>query len=75
MYFSRIDFDKLVIDAEAFVKSAALEADYVMKGQFLVLPIKGNGKCKMEFGKYISFVGAELRIHKHRLYLHDYTNI
>jgi hypothetical protein len=60
VYFCRIDFDKHIIETESFLKNAVLESDYVMNGKFLVLPIKGNGKCRMEFSKYISFVGADL---------------
>jgi hypothetical protein len=75
MYFSRIDFDKHIIEADTFVKFSVLEADYVMNGKFLVLPLKGNGKCKMEFSKYISFFSADLGKNKHRIYLHDYTSI
>lgn len=75
MYFSRIDFEKHAIEVDAFLKFSKLEADYVMSGQFLVLPLKGKGKCKMEFSKYNSFVVADLGTNKHRLYLHDYTSI
>ncbi|PNF17371.1 hypothetical protein B7P43_G02970 [Cryptotermes secundus] len=46
---ARIDFDKHIIEADVFLKFSKLEADYVMNGKFLVLPIKGNGKCIMEF--------------------------
>lgn len=46
---ARIDFDKHIIETDAFLRFLTLEADYVMNGQFLVLPIKGNGRCKMEF--------------------------
>uniref|UniRef100_A0A0U4MTW2 Putative odorant-binding protein n=1 Tax=Reticulitermes speratus TaxID=60591 RepID=A0A0U4MTW2_9NEOP len=45
----RIDLDKRILEADAFVPKTVMEADYVMDGRFLVLPVKGNGKCKFDF--------------------------
>ncbi|PNF17372.1 hypothetical protein B7P43_G02970 [Cryptotermes secundus] len=53
---ARIDFDKHIIEADVFLKFSKLEADYVMNGKFLVLPIKGNGKCIMEFSDSTNLV-------------------
>jgi hypothetical protein len=51
LYFSRIDLDKRILEADAFVPKTTMEADYVMDGRFLVLPVKGKGKCKFDFSK------------------------
>jgi hypothetical protein len=34
MYFSRGDFDKRILEAHTFLTLAALDADYLMNGQF-----------------------------------------
>jgi hypothetical protein len=43
------DLDKRILEAHGIMPAAALEADYVMDGQFLILPLKGKGKCKIDF--------------------------
>lgn len=73
--FFRIDFDKHIIEADVFLRSAILDADYVMNGQFLVLPLKGNGKCRMDFSKYSSFLDTRLSTHEIRTLSDDYTSI
>jgi hypothetical protein len=74
MYFNSIDFIRQVIQVDTFLTSSELKTDIAMNGKFVVLPILGRWKCKMEFSKYIYFFGAELRTHTPRLYLHDYTS-
>jgi hypothetical protein len=73
--FFRVDFDKRIVEADILLKTAILDADYVMNGKFLVLPLKGNGKCKLEFSKYSSFVEAGLSTHDIRTQSDDYTSV
>jgi len=40
-----------ILEADGFMPAATLEADYVMDGRFLVLPLRGKGKCKIDFSK------------------------
>jgi hypothetical protein len=51
VYFSRADLEKRIIEADGIVPESSLEADYVMDGRFLVLPVQGRGKCKIDFSK------------------------
>jgi hypothetical protein len=51
LYFSRADLEKRILEADGFMPEASLEADYVMDGRFLVLPLNGKGKCKIDFSK------------------------
>ena len=51
--FCRADIDKKKIVFEGVLPSAYLEADYEMDGRFLVLPIKGKGRCRFDFSKYV----------------------
>lgn len=37
--------------AESLTPEYKFEADYVMDGQVLVLPIKGKGRCVISLGK------------------------
>lgn len=45
----RSDFEKRILEADGFISETTMEADYVMDGRFLVLPLKGKGKCKLHF--------------------------
>ena len=51
--FYRADIDKKTITVNGVLPFAYLEADYVMDGRFLVLPIKGKGRCRFDFSKYV----------------------
>jgi len=43
--------EKRILEADGIIPEASLEADYVMDGRFLVLPLRGKGKCKIDFSK------------------------
>jgi hypothetical protein len=43
--------EKRIIEADIFLPVGSWNADYVMDGQFLVLPVKGKGKCKFDWSK------------------------
>ena len=51
LYFSRADLEKRTLEADVLIPLGSLEADYIMDGQFLVLPVKGKGKCKFDCSK------------------------
>ncbi|GFG40538.1 hypothetical protein Cfor_02402, partial [Coptotermes formosanus] len=45
----RSDLDKRIIEADGIIPESTMEGDYVMDGRFLVLPVKGKGKYKIDF--------------------------
>ncbi|PSN54021.1 Protein takeout [Blattella germanica] len=45
----RADLDNRILETDATMQSATLSGKYDMDGKFLVLPMKGNGNCRMEF--------------------------
>ena len=55
----RSDLDKRCIEFEANVPFTTIDADYVMDGKFLVLPLKGKGKCNMNLSKFLFFILME----------------
>jgi hypothetical protein len=48
----RADLEKRCIELEANVPFTTIDADYIMDGKFLVLPMKGKGKCNMNLSKF-----------------------
>lgn len=48
-FFSRLD--NYEIKAQSLTPEFKFEADYVMDGHILVLPVKGKGKCIISLGK------------------------
>ncbi|PSN54007.1 hypothetical protein C0J52_10169 [Blattella germanica] len=42
-----VDFDKAKMEMRADIPYVKIEGDYTMNGKFLVLPMKGEGKCNM----------------------------
>jgi hypothetical protein len=42
----------MCIEFEANVPFTTIDADYVMDGKFLVLPLNGKGKCNMTLSKF-----------------------
>jgi hypothetical protein len=49
----RADLEERYLEMQAKVPQTRIVADYVMQGKFLVLPIKGNGKCNMNLSKFL----------------------
>lgn len=45
----RADLEKGIVEADVFIPDSSAVGDYVMDGRFLVLPVKGKGKCQIEF--------------------------
>ncbi|GFG40539.1 hypothetical protein Cfor_02403 [Coptotermes formosanus] len=52
----RADLGKRSIGFDANVPFTTIDADYIMDGKFLVLPLKGKGKCSMNLTDYDIFV-------------------
>lgn len=50
--FPRFDWDKLILISEAHNPLVELIADYKLKGNILLLPLRGNGKCNISLRKY-----------------------
>jgi hypothetical protein len=46
------DLGKRYIEFQANVPFTTIDADYIMDGKFLVLPMKGKGKCNMTLSKF-----------------------
>jgi hypothetical protein len=44
----------MYLEFQAKVPLTTVDADYVMDGKFLVLPIKGKGKCNMNLSKFVA---------------------
>jgi hypothetical protein len=52
MFCFRADLEKRYLEFQAKVSPTRIVADYVMQGKFLILPIKGEGKCNMNLSKF-----------------------
>jgi hypothetical protein len=48
----RADLGKRRIEFDANVPFTTIDADYIMDGKFLVLPLNGKGKCSMNLSKF-----------------------
>jgi hypothetical protein len=43
--------DNYEVKAESVTPDFKIEADYILDGQLLLLPIRGSGKCTINLGK------------------------
>jgi hypothetical protein len=53
--------DNFEIKAESLTPEFKFDADYVLDGQLLVLPVKGKGKCTISLGESMICCGLFLR--------------
>lgn len=53
LFCFRADLEERYLEFQAEVPLTRIVADYVMQGKFLVLPIRGKGKCNMNFSKFL----------------------
>lgn len=51
--FFCVRFDNYEMKSESVTPEFKFEADYVMEGQVLVLPVKGKGKCFISLGESV----------------------